>query len=78
MSCFTIEAACIYLLVGADPGGRGAMDPQTAMFPIVNNSAKKLSHEKTLMASQNPVLDFSPLKSSSGSTPVYKNKVGIK
>ena len=27
---------------GADPGGAGGMPPQTAMFPIVNSSAKKL------------------------------------
>ena len=56
---------------GADPGWVGGHDPQTTMFPIANNSVKETFHmKKTLMASQSPVLDYGPQKSSSGSAPV--------
>ena len=42
-------------------GGPESHTPQTAMFPIANNSVKKLFYnKKTLMAPQSPVLDCGP------------------
>ena len=60
---------------GRIQGGREGMTPQTAMFPIANNSVKKLHIKKTPMAPQSPFLDYGPPKSSSGSAPVYSASI---